>query len=88
MENVTTRNTSRFCTCNWKTSSVRKFVELAFKEVGIEIEWAGSGINEVGINRNNKKVVIKINKNYYRPTDVNILKGDFSRAKKRIRMGT
>ena len=73
-----------FVLATGKTSSVRKFVELAFKEVGIEIEWAGSGINEVGINRNNKKVVIKINKNYYRPTDVNILKGDFSRAKKEL----
>ena len=73
-----------FVLATGKTSSVRKFVELAFKEVGIEIEWAGSGINEVGINRNNKKVVIRINKNYYRPTDVNILKGDFSRAKKEL----
>ena len=73
-----------FVLATGKTSSVRKFVELAFKQVGIEIKWEGSGINEVGINRNNQKVVIKIDKNYYRPTEINILKGDFSKAKKEL----
>ena len=39
----------RFCISNWKNCSVRQFVELAFKELNIEIKWKGSGINEVGI---------------------------------------
>ena len=62
MENTTTKTPLDFVLATGKTSSVRKFVELAFKEVGIEIEWAGSGIKEVGINRNNKNIVIKITK--------------------------
>tara|TARA_B100000427_G_C15491774_1_gene587970 strand:- start:215 stop:1258 length:1044 start_codon:yes stop_codon:yes gene_type:complete len=74
-----------FVLATGKTSSVRNFVKLAFKEVGIEIKWEGSGINEVGINLENKKVVIKIDKNYYRPTEVNILQGDFAKAKKELK---
>ena len=75
------KSSKRFCFSNWKTASVRNFVELAFRELNIEIIWEGSGINEVGVNKKTGKIVIKIDKNYYRPTEVNILQGDFSKAK-------
>ena len=44
------------------------------------IKWKGSGVNEVGIDTKTNKIVIKIDKNYYRPTEVNKLQGDFSKA--------
>ena len=55
------------------TASVRKFAELAFNEVNMTIKWKGSGVNEVGIDTKTNKIVIKIDKNYYRPTEVNKL---------------
>ena len=47
--------------------SVREFVELAFKALDIEIEWQGSGIFEVGVDKSNNNIVIKIDPNHYRP---------------------
>jgi len=62
--------------------SVRKFAEMAFNYVGIPIEWKGKGIDEVGINAKNGKVIIKIDKRYFRPSEVDLLVGDYSKAKK------
>ena len=67
-----------------RTASVREFTELAFKEVDVTIKWRGSGVNEVGLDAKTNKVIIKIDKNYYRPTDVDVLRGDFSKAKKEL----
>ena len=67
-----------------RTASVREFTELAFKEVDVTIKWRGSGVNEVGLDAKTDKVIIKIDKNYYRPTDVDVLQGDFSKAKKEL----
>ncbi len=63
-----------------ESHSVREFVELAFKEVGIEIEWFGKGTDEVGIDKNTKEVRISINPIFYRPADVVDLLGDYSKA--------
>ena len=65
-----------------KTSTIREFCELAFKELNIEIKWKGSGANEVGIDRLSGKEIIAIDSNYYRPTEVDLLVGDASKAKK------
>src|SRR5688572_27444366 len=62
--------------------SVREFVELAFKAIDIEIEWQGSGIDEVGVDKSNNNIVIKIDPNYYRPTEVDFLLGNAAKAKK------
>ena len=62
--------------------SVREFVEFAFKFVGIEIEWDGSGLNEIGRNAGNGDILVKVNPKFYRPSEVENLLGDFSRAKK------
>ena len=61
--------------------SVRDFVERAFKLVGIEIIWQGKGINEKGTNKKTGKVIIEIDSKYYRPSEVQTLLGDASKAK-------
>lgn len=76
-----------------KTNSVRDFIVLCFKYVGIEIEFKGKGLNEKGIIKNcsNKKYdvpigqeVIKIDKKYFRPTEVDILLGNSDKAKNKL----
>ena len=67
-----------------KTNSVRLFVEEAFKELGINIEWKGQrgSMDEIGICKETGKTLVKIDPMYFRPTEVDILKGDFSKAKR------
>lgn len=65
-----------------ETHSVREFVELAFNELGIEIVWEGNGIDEKGIDKKTGKIIIEIDPKYYRPTEVDLLIGDYSKAKK------
>jgi GDPmannose 4,6-dehydratase len=62
--------------------SVRKFVEMSFGEVGIEIEWKGKEASEKGYNKSTGKVVVEIDEKYYRPAEVDLLVGDASKAKK------
>ena len=73
-----------FILATGKQHSVREFVELSFKEVGIDLEWRGKGIDEVGINTNTEKVIVKINPKYYRPTEVDTLLGDPTKAKNEL----
>jgi GDPmannose 4,6-dehydratase len=68
-----------------KTCSVRKFLEKTFKIVGIKIIWHGKGINEIGLNSNTKEVLIRIDKNYFRPNEIYKLRGDYSKAKKKLK---
>jgi GDPmannose 4,6-dehydratase len=58
------------------TISVREFIEKSFKNKNIEILWEGEGLNEVGKNKDNGKVLIKISKKYFRPSEVENLYGD------------
>lgn len=67
-----------------ETHSVREFAELAFKEVGINIIWEGEGQKEVGINADTGKVLIEVDPRYYRPTEVELLIGDPSKAKEKL----
>ena len=62
------------------TISVREFVELAFKKAGINIFWQGKGIDEIGVNEKGQ-ILVKINSEFYRPTEVDLLIGDYSKAK-------
>lgn len=64
--------------------SVREFCEHAFREVGIELEFKGEGMDEVGIDKATGKVVIEVSPDFYRPTDVVNLWGDPSKAKKEL----
>lgn len=71
-----------FVLATGKTSTVRAFTELSFKAVGIDIVWEGKGVNEKGIDKKTGKVVIEIDSKYFRPTEVDLLIGDASKAKK------
>lgn len=71
-----------FVLATGETHSVREFVELAFKELGFKIVWVGEGLSERGIDQKNNKVLIEIDPKYFRPTEVDLLKGDYSKAKK------
>ena len=64
--------------------TVREFATLAFKNVGIDLEWKGSGIDEKGICKKTGKVVVEVSKDFYRPTDVVNLLGDPTKAKKEL----
>lgn len=75
-------NPEDFVLATGKTTTIREFCNLCFKELGIDIIWEGEGENEVGIDQSSNKVIISIDKNYYRPTEVDLLIGDASKAKK------
>lgn len=64
--------------------SVREFCQLAFHDVGIELEFVGEGMNEKGIDKATGKVVIEVSPDFYRPTDVVNLWGDPSKAKREL----
>lgn len=64
-----------------ETYSVRHFVELAFSKLGHEIEWSGSGVDEVGRDRKTGKIVVRIDPRYFRPTEVDLLLGDATKAR-------
>jgi GDPmannose 4,6-dehydratase len=67
-----------------ETHSVREFVELAFKEIGITIEWNGDGDEEYGVNPDTREIVVQVNPKYYRPIDIEALIGDYSKAKREL----
>lgn len=63
-----------------ETHSVREFIEEAYSVVGIDVEWKGTGVDEQGYNRLTNKVLVKINPEFYRPCEVDLLVGDASLA--------
>ena len=65
-----------------ETHSVREFAELAFAEVGVKVEWKGTGDSEIGVDANTGRTIIQVNKKYYRPIDIEALIGDYSKAKR------
>ena len=64
--------------------SVREFIEIAAREIDMEIEWEGEGVNEVGINTKTGNVIVRIDKRYFRPTEVETLLGDSTKAKNKL----
>jgi GDPmannose 4,6-dehydratase len=64
--------------------SVREFVLAAFQHVGKEIVWEGSGLDEVGKEKDTGIVRVKVNPRYFRPTEVDLLLGDSSKARKKF----
>lgn len=63
-----------------ETHSVRSFVELSFKTIGIDIEWRGEGIDEVGVNKATGETLVEIDPRYFRPTEVELLIGNPQKA--------
>jgi GDPmannose 4,6-dehydratase len=67
-----------------ETHSVREFVEHAFAYAGIDIAWEGKGIDEMGVDKKNGKILVRIDPYYYRPTEVDLLLSDPSLARKKL----
>lgn len=67
-----------------ETRTVREFVEVSFLKAGITVEWSGEGVNEVGKDKATGKLVVKINKDFFRPAEVDILLGDAAKAEKEL----
>lgn len=70
-----------FVLATHETNTVRKFVELAFSEIDIQIEWKGNGIDEKGICTKTGKELIAVNPKFYRPAEVELLIGSAQKAK-------
>ena len=64
-----------------ETHTVREFVELAFAELGYEIEWQGTGVDEKGIDKNTGRVLVEVDPRYFRPAEVELLWGDSTKAR-------
>ncbi len=67
-----------------ETHTVREFVELAFKEVGIYIQWKGQGVNEKGVDKKTGTTLVEVDERYFRPAEVEVLLGDPSKAEKEL----
>ena len=73
-----------FVIATGETHTVREFATLAFKEAGIDIEWKGKGIDEKGLDKKTGKVLVEVDPQYFRPTEVDQLCGDPSKAKRKL----
>ena len=68
-----------------KETTVKTFVNKVAKKLDIKLKWTGKGEREKGIDQESKKVIVEIDKKYFRPSEVDFLKGDFSKAKKLLK---
>ena len=66
------------------TTTIREFAERAFAEVGTTLEWSGSGVDEVGRDAKSGKTVVLVDRAYFRPTEVDLLIGDATKAKEKL----
>ena len=70
-----------FVIATGETRTVRDFATFAFKHAGIDLEWQGKGLDEKGIDRKSKQILIEVNPQYFRPTEVDLLLGDPTKAR-------
>lgn len=73
-----------FVIATGETHSVREFVELAFQEIGIEIVWQGEGLHEVGLDKKTGKILVEVNPEYFRPSEVDRLLGNAAKAERQL----
>lgn len=73
-----------FVIATGQTTKVRDFVDQAFKEIGIDMVWQGNGVDEKGIDKATGKVLVEVDPRYFRPTEVDLLLGDPSKAKAKL----
>jgi len=71
-----------FVLATGETHTIREFADIAFKELDMELEWQGKGINEKGIDIETGKTLVSVNPRYFRPTEVELLIGDATKAQK------
>merc|ERR1719337_199299 len=77
-------NADDFVVATGETNTVRSFIELAFECIGVDLVWSGKGVDEVGFCKQTGKALVKIDPKYFRPTEVELLIGDPSKAKERL----
>jgi len=68
-----------------KTTSVRDFIDLSLKYLKFNYKWSGSGLNVKVINTDNKKIIIKVDKKFFRPAEVDLLVGNSNKAQKKLK---
>lgn len=73
-----------YCIATGVQYSVRQFVEAACREVGIGMRWEGEGVNEKGIDTHSGKVLVEVDERYFRPTEVETLLGDSTKAREKL----
>ena len=66
------------------TTSIRDFVSMTFKELGIDIEWQGEGVNEKGIDKQSGRVLVEVDPRFFRPAEVELLLGDSTKARTKL----
>lgn len=71
-----------FVMATGETHSIREFADIVFKELDMDLEWQGEGVNEEGIESKTGKVLVTVNPRYFRPTEVDLLIGDATKAQK------
>ena len=79
------KKASDFVIATGKTFTIKEFVNKAVKRIGFKIKWIGKGINEKAVNVENKKVFIECKKRYFRPVEVDYLKGNASKARRLLK---
>lgn len=73
-----------FVIATGEVHSVREFIEVAFAEVGINISWRGEGVDETGVDAVSGKTLVAVDRRYFRPTEVEFLQGDATKAKQKL----
>lgn len=73
-----------FILATGETHSVREFAEEAAQVAGFQLEWRGEGLKEVGVDIKSGKTIVRIDARYFRPAEVDVLLGDYSKAKKKL----
>ena len=73
-----------FVLATGETHSVREFLNLAFSETGVTLEWKGKGVDEKGVDAQTGRVLVEIDPRYFRPTEVDLLIGDPTKAREKL----
>ena len=81
------KNPDDYVVATGQTHTVRQFIDISSKMLGINIFWKGEGIKEIGYikEKSKNKIIVKIDKKYFRPNEVDYLKGDASKALKKLK---
>ena len=82
MVNVAAKKADDFVISSGKTHTVKDFINKAAKYYGFDLIWQGRGLKEIALDKKTKKIIVRIDKKYFRPTEVNYLYGNSSKAKK------
>jgi len=73
-----------FVLATGKTHTIRSIVETTARILNVDIEWEGTGINEVGKNKETGEIMVKVDPKYFRPSEVDLLIGDATKAKEKL----